>query len=105
VDFDDLDPIQRQILGVAVEDWFALWEVAATQEVPPADRVDQAREGIRQLLELGFVELARFTWPDGEHAPASTATLDDPDEWAPERPDYVIVGATEAGKMLYLVTE
>ena len=100
-----------EILSLATEDWFALWEIVSRCELllSGADKEaveEVVRQEVLRLIAEGLVYLCEFTPQANECAQYSAteaeAVLNDPRTWQlPTSHTHPRVGATDAGMSEY----
>jgi hypothetical protein len=108
-----LSSAQQKILGLAVDDFFGLWEVAATLHdlLPEHSEMESkiaARQAVKELVIDGLICLYRGNNFSGEEKPLPqeeiNAMLWDNKNWdwdAPKAAEHIRLAATKKGENIY----
>jgi hypothetical protein len=110
MDTQSKDDLQREVLTMATEDMYGLYEIVWTlneshPDVPKEEKVALGREVIRGLLGRQLVELHRLEWNPPREVRVILpdeleAVLQDPSSWDPGQ-EYIGFVATSEGIRQY----
>ena len=101
-----LAEIEKEILSLACEDYFGLyeiiWEVSKSNpEIGESEKILVAATAVQSLLNQGLIQLYDSQWSTQQHKPVSKSILyTNPKLWQPSE-HYVSLVATDAGEKVY----